>query len=429
MRSLHRVLVLPITVICSATMVGCAHFEGPAPSDASSLLGASESSSAGGALASPAVAAADRNADEGSDPSLQFSDFSPSNIGTTIKELTGQGPDQDVAQELYREAEDLYEQATAARGDRVDEETREMFLRASNKYAAAAGRWPDSALEEDALFRAGESLFFADRYVQSNERFEALLKKYPNSRYLDLVGARRFEIAQYWIDLDTADGSPLISLKLENKRRPWSDTYGHAIRIYDRMRLDDPTGKLADDATLAAANAHFIRGNYVDADQYYSDLRRGFPSSEHQFMAHYLGIQAKLRSYRGPEYTGDVLDEAEKLVKQIRRQFPGEYRRREEDVEKAYREIRYRQAEREWSLVEYYHFRRQYGAARFYCDLIVKNFPDTPFAEKARVKMVECSGKPRTPPQRLAWLVELFPDGKPPEPDMATPASDDTKWR
>ncbi|MGM0488974.1 MAG: outer membrane protein assembly factor BamD [Planctomycetota bacterium] len=431
MRRLHRVLVLPVTVICSATMLGCANFDGHAPSDSSSLLGASERSPADTALAARPSSAMDRDPDEGSDTSLGFSDFSPSNIGATIKELAGQGPDQQVAQELYEEAEDIYNKAIAARGERVervDDDTRDMFVQASNKYAAAAGRWPNSALEENALFRAGESMFFADRYVQANEHFEELLENYPNSRYLDWVGARRFEIAQYWIDLDTADGSPLISLKLENKERPWSDTFGHAIRVYDRMRLDDPTGKLADDATIAAANAYFIRGNYVDADQYYTDLRRNFPSSEHQFMAHYLGIQAKLRGYRGPEYTGEVLDEAEKLVKQIRRQFPTEYRRREAEVEKAYREIRYRQAEREWNLVEYYHFRRQYGAARFYCDLIVKEFPDTPFAEKARLKMVECAGKPRTPPQRLAWLVELFPDGKPPEPEMSTPGSD-TKRR
>ncbi|MFW6171558.1 MAG: outer membrane protein assembly factor BamD [Planctomycetota bacterium] len=427
MRRLHRVLVLPITVLCSATLSGCANFDGHAPSDSSSLLGSSERSSAERRLVSHQSSAADQNSQEGTDSSWQLSDFSPSNIGTTVKELSGRGPDQQVAQELYQEAEDIYNQATAAHGEGLDDETRDMFLKAGNKYVAAAGRWPDSAVAEDALFRAGESMFFADRYVQANEHFEELLEEYPNSRYLDLVGARRFEIAQYWVDLDAADAIAFNPLTWGNKHRPWSDTFGHAIRIYDRMRLDDPTGKLADDATIAAANAYFTQGNYVEADQYYTDLRRNFPSSEHQFMAHYLGIQAKLRGYRGPEYAGEVLDEAEKLVKQIRRQFPGEYRRREEEVEKAYREIRYRQAERQWNLGEYYCFRRQYGAARFYYELVVKEFHDTPFAEKARVKMVEIAGNPRTPPQRLAWLVELFPDGKPSEPEASARASDTTR--
>jgi outer membrane protein assembly factor BamD (BamD/ComL family) len=109
-----------------------------------------------------------------------------------------------------------------------------------------------------------------------------------------------------------------------DKRRPMRDTFGHAVRVFDRIRIDDPTGRLADDATLAAGNAYFTAGRYLEADNFYTDLRKTFPSSEHQFRAHLLGVQAKLRSYQGSDYSGIPLDEAEKLIKQIRRQFPHE---------------------------------------------------------------------------------------------------------
>ena len=255
-----------------------------------------------------------------------------------------------------------------------------------------------------------------------------LLKKYPNSRYLDLVGARRFRIAQYWLELNDQGSSLPLGLNVTDKQRPWSDTFGHAIRIYDRMRIDDPTGKLADDATMAAANAHFLKGDFVKADQYYTDLRTHFPSSEHQFMAHYLGLQAKLRGYRGPEFTGDALEQAEKLVKQIRRQFPSEYRQHEDEIEKAYREIRYRKAEREWNMAKYYNRRHEYGAARFYYDLILKDYDDTPFADQAREQIGEIAGKPLAPPQRLTWLVNLFPDKEIPQPLIVT-SPGETKLR
>lgn len=428
MRRLYRVFVLYPALLGSAMFVGCANFQVLPPSESPTANSSTEPSSTDAVLRSSTAWPSEQDTRKDADGAFQLSDLSPSNIGDTIKELSGNGPDQRRAEQLYQEAESLYDEAIAARAEDMDDETRDLFLKAGDKYAAAAARWPDSALEEDALFRAGESLFFADRYVQSNERFEELLEKYPNSRYLDLMGARRFKIARYWVDLDTEDGTPLVSFHVGNKRRPWSDTFGHAIRIYDRMRLDDPTGKLADDATIAAANAYFARRNFVDADQYYTDLRRNFPSSEHQFMAHYLGIQAKLRGYRGPEYAGEVLDEAEKLVRQIRRQFPREYRKREEDVERAYREVRYRQAEREWHLAKYYHRRHQYGAARLYYNLILRQFPDTPFAEKARANLAETDGKPRTPPQRFAWLVNLFPDGNRSLPETST-SGGNTKQR
>ena len=35
------------------------------------------------------------------------------------------------------------------------------------------------------------------------------------------------------------------------------------MRVYDRIRLDDPTGKLADDATLALGNAYFAVGKFM----------------------------------------------------------------------------------------------------------------------------------------------------------------------
>ena len=123
---------------------------------------------------------------------LKLEDFSYSNIGTTVKRLTGRGPDRKIARELYGEGEDLYRQAVEARDKDPDADIQKLFLEASDKFAGAASRWPDSALEEDALFRAGESQFFADHYVKANDYFEQLLKKYPNTRYLDLVGARRF---------------------------------------------------------------------------------------------------------------------------------------------------------------------------------------------------------------------------------------------
>ena len=53
--------------------------------------------------------------------------------------------------------------------------------------------------------------------------------------------------------------------------------------MFDKIRVDDPTGRLADDATLSLANENFTRRKFMKADEYYSDLRKAYPSSEHQF--------------------------------------------------------------------------------------------------------------------------------------------------
>ena len=428
----RRLLVLWLGPAVCLLAGGCTLLPGRGSADPTSSAGTSRSSEAERDVGLVSYEEpvegddVDEEEEEHKPERLKLADLAPSNIGTTVRRYTGRGPNRMVARELYGKGEDLYREAVALRDKDPEADVVGKFLDASDQFAKAASRWPDSALEEDALFRAGESQFFADHYVKANHYFELLLKKYPNTRYLDLVGARRFLIAQYWLKLNAEPGFKGIGVNLTDSAIPWTDTFGHAVRIYDRMRLDDPTGKLADDATIAAANASFTKGDYDKADQYYSDLRTHFPSSEHQFNAHYLGIQAKLRGYRGARYTGESLEETEKLIQQIRRQFPQQAREHEQELDRAEREVRYLLAEREWLMAQYYTRRKEYGAARFYYDIVLKDYRDTPFAEQAREEVGKLAGKPRVPPQRLAWLVDLFPDSELTKPLVATAASDPT---
>jgi outer membrane protein assembly factor BamD (BamD/ComL family) len=365
--------------------------------------------------------------DDEDEEGISLNDFAVDNIGETVKDLAGQGTDRNLARKYYGEGEQVYRDAVDARARDPQADLESSFLGAAKKFRAAAKRWPDSALEEDALFRAGESYFLAMRYIKANDLFEQLLKKYPNTKYLDFVGARRFVIAKYWLDWYQAEQPSFYQFNLVDAKRPTSDPFGHAVRVFDRMRLDDPTGKLADDATIAAANAHLAAGDYQRADQFYTDLRKTFPSSEHQFMAHYLGVKAKLNAYMGPDYAGDTLDEAETLVKQTRRQFPSESRQYAQDLERTYRQIRFKQAEREFEMANYYMRRREYGGARFYYQRILDDFADTPFADKAKEKIATIAGEPAVPPQRFEWLVKLFPDSSADQPIMATAPSSTTR--
>ena len=51
----------------------------------------------------------------------------------------------------------------------------------------------------------------------------------------------------------------------------------------------------------------------------------------------------------------------------------------------------------------------EYRAAKFYFDQLLSEFPDTPFADQSKEHIVTNSDKPPVPPQRLEWLVNLFP--------------------
>jgi outer membrane protein assembly factor BamD (BamD/ComL family) len=346
--------------------------------------------------------------EEGEDEGFQLSDLQPSHIYENIKDWSGKGKNPDAARSLYDEGDRLYRQALQVEGD----QRKQFFLQAAERFAAAAERWPGSTLEHDALFHQGECYFFSDHYVEANEAFENVIAKYRNSRYMDAIDVRRFKLAEYWLELEKEKGGSLLAVNLTDDERPWRDTKGHALRLYDKIRLDDPTGKLADDATMAAANAYFLTGDYIKADMFYSDLRRTYPSSEFQFAAHYLGMQAKLQSYQGEDYSMTPLEEAGKLIEQMRKQFPHEYAEHRDEVDRAYAQVRKMSAERHWRMATYWENRWDYSSARYYYNLVVSEFAGTPIAEEAKKRLAEIADKPADPPQPLRPIASLFNAGK-----------------
>ncbi|MEQ8785014.1 MAG: outer membrane protein assembly factor BamD [Pirellulaceae bacterium] len=335
--------------------------------------------------------------------------LAPSQVAKSFKRLIGKEPDRKEARRLYALAEAKYREALAAQ---QEQQRKALFNEAGGLFSQAAGWWPESTLEQDALFLAGESYFFGDRFPTANEQYELLLKKYPNARQLDKVEARRFSIAQFWLQLEQARPQSFFALNITDEKRPWRDAGGNAVRVFDKIRIDDPTGRLADDATLAAANAHFLKGDFARADDFYTDLRKTFPSSEHQFKAHFLGLQCKLKTYQGPAYDGTALDEADRLLQVIRKQFPEEADKEREYLARAWAEVRYKLAQREWALAQYYDFRREFGGARYHYGKILEEYDDTPYGERTRKRLEQIDGLPDVPPQRLSWLINLFPSSK-----------------
>ena len=268
--------------------------------------------------------------------------FKSKNIKKTWKKMTGRAPNEAIARQAYAEGDALFQAG--------------KYAEAAEKYKIAADRWPESTLEEDAMYMMAESYFFSDQYYRSSETFGKLLKQYENSRHLDKVVVRDFAIARYWEK--EADKHMAYLPNFTDKTMPYFDPLGNGIAVYESIRLNDPTGPLADDATFATANAYFLDRRYEDADYHYELIRKEYPHSEFQVQAHLLGLRAKLRTYQGAEYDDKSLGDSEKLIDSTLRQFGAEIPDERERLVRAQRAIRAQKAEREWNNGEYYYHRK-----------------------------------------------------------------------
>jgi|YNPMSStandDraft_1061717.scaffolds.fasta_scaffold12706_3 outer membrane protein assembly factor BamD (BamD/ComL family) len=329
-----------------------------------------------------------------------LSALAPEKLYGKAKEAVGLGPDETLARQLFAEGTELYRQG--------------KYEEAAEKFRWAAFRWPDSPLEEDALFYRAESLFFAEKYSAAYDVFDELLKKYENSRYLETAVRRQFTIGRYWEQMAQAHPRWPIVPNLTDRTQPVFDTWGHAIKAYETVRLHDPTGPLADDALMAAGNAYFLKGRYEDAAYQYDLLRKEYPQSEHQYHAHQLGMKAKQRMYQGPLYDGTPLKEAAELADASLRLFP---KAPPEDRQRLLEEknrMTEQLAEREWAMAQFYEKKRLYGAARIYYRNLIDNpqYARTKYVRMAQERLAQIQDKPDRPPDYFWWLDRIFPKGK-----------------
>jgi outer membrane assembly lipoprotein YfiO len=326
--------------------------------------------------------------------------------------MIGQGPDESIARAAFDEGEGLF------RAKRYHE--------AEKKYKYAARRAPDSAIEEDSLFKLAECQFFTDRYSKAIDTYGELLKTYDNSRHLDTISRRRFAVGDYWERLYVTKKLWPLAPNLVDKHRPMFDTGGHAIKAFQSIMESDSTGPLADDAVMQMANAYFKRGHYNDAADYYKMLRENYPKSEHQFTAHLLGLQSELRRYQGPHYDDKPLDNADKLVEQLLTQFPGEADKDRPRLLETRQMLRGQRALREVELARYYDRLKYYGAAKRHYTEVVKQWPQTPLADEATERLAQISSEPDNPPSMLARaqtaLAAIMPGGESTDPAQQTPA-------
>jgi outer membrane protein assembly factor BamD (BamD/ComL family) len=324
----------------------------------------------------------------GLDPRVQYD---------KMKTAVGLGPDEEIARASYAQGQELFQQ--------------KEYAQAAKKFEEAVKRGPHSPIEQDAMFALAESYFFGDRYIKARDAYDALVKEHPNTRYMDTVIDREWAIARYWEQYESHSPDWLGTPNAYDRTRPWFDTIGHAIKTYDNIRLNDPTGPRADDAIMATANIYFERHRYDDADYHYTLLRREYPRSELQFEAHLLGLQAKLRKYQGADYDGSPLEEAKTLVKQLRMQFAGRLSNEEKErLQTVEAQLNQEIAQRDYRMAERYDSTKHYGAARHYYAQVMEKYPNTELASQARTRVSEISSEPDKPPKRLAWLVDLFPE-------------------
>ncbi len=281
-------------------------------------------------------------------------------------------------------------------------EAEQLF--AEEKYTDARARFGPIAdnsynpghMVEKARFLEGECCRMQKKLPDAVATYNRYLKDYVGGVYSRQAADRMFAVAEDWRkDIMPENTSEVKQAgwvpNFTDQTRPRLDFNGELVKCYENIAEGAPHAECAEKAMFWAGYLHYSRGNYEDADHYFSTLSEHFPDSPLRAEAVKYAIDAKNRAGGGPWYDGQKSNEALQLVHNIEASQP-EYRRDPAKVEwltKQKLTIREGQAERDFESAEYYRRTGKYGSAYFCYELVKRRYPGTRWSDLATTRVVE----------------------------------------
>jgi TolA-binding protein len=273
------------------------------------------------------------------------------------------------------------------------------FAEAEKVFAKIAKNRKGSPWGETAQYYLAETQYQRGKYVDAHDSFEKLHATYPATEYLEKTVSREYAIAQLW----TLQDDPKAS---KDKLVPWYghfdgrlpliDTQGYALKALEHVRQNDPSGPLADDASLQIAEYHMNHHDYESAALYFDQFIAEYSKSPYLQKAQHEAIDARLKAYLGPEYDASGLEKARQLVQKTMKTFP-EQQASYEGLYHTLDVINNAEAEKTFLTGAYYKHVGKVASAEFYFGKIPQRWPNSPWSVKAKVELAELAKMPRTP--------------------------------
>jgi hypothetical protein len=155
------------------------------------------------------------------------------------------------------------------------------------------------------------------------------------------------------------------------------------------VHYSDITGPTADKALFLAGRVHFYRGDYREADHFFTQLIQMHKDSPLVPQALELAIIAKNHSTGGALYDGRKSAEALELVHTARNAYPEVARTKGDFLDRQMIAITYQTAEKAYTNARFYDRTGHKPSAYFEYEIIRRRFPGTKFAQLSEERMAE----------------------------------------
>lgn len=269
-----------------------------------------------------------------------------------------------------------------------------------------------SDLAERARFMQAECRRMRGHYPEAVDTYHKLLLDFPTGAHRREAALRMYEIADYWLndfrdELEhRAHEKGVLHWRPRwpnpfDRSKPLLDQEGRTLEALERIHTQDVTGPAADKALFWCGYVNFVRGNFQEADHFFSMLVEMHKQSPLRPQAIAYAIQAKNNATGGPVYDSRKCAEALELVHVAEATVPELTKdpAMADKLTRAKYAIRSQQAEKDFRTAEYYERTGHPGSAVFYYELVRRRYGGTRYSDMAN--------------ERKEHLLALMREGRP----------------
>jgi outer membrane protein assembly factor BamD (BamD/ComL family) len=227
----------------------------------------------------------------------------------------------------------------------------------------------------EAMLVYADSAFARDEYGLADERYHQLINEYPNTKEFAISLRRELDIANAWLAGKKKRVLGVLFLNASDE----------AIEILSMIEQLAGGYRIAEVALWTKADYYYQSGQFELAEIAYRRLSQNYNSPRYNKAAMYWSAASAMAAFPGIAFDDTPLLDAHELYTQYMDKYPQQAQK--EDVPVVLEQIRLKQAQKDYEIGRFYKRIRKPDAAVYYFRYVVRNWPDTIFAEEAKIEL------------------------------------------
>jgi outer membrane protein assembly factor BamD len=222
---------------------------------------------------------------------------------------------------------------------------------------------PESELAEESQINIGRAYYMVGDYKNAFRAYEQLIEQNPGTRKLKELLEKEFQVG-------------VAQMK--------GDENG-AIKVFEKIIERNPLGFIAADAQVKIADSYYQLRRFEEAEDSYLRVMENYPNSEWVPYAQFRIPYCKLSNIRIQERNYDLLAQSHHGFEEYMANNP--QGALVPITKKIIAEIDIAMAERDYQTGQFYLRRKRPDAGALYFESVIKEYPNTEWAAKAKGKL------------------------------------------